>query len=142
MGYIKLQPRVRPIQSKKKQLLNGKFEILQHQLVMLVFMQPNESQMGVINDEKSNLEVHLRDGCRIYKEATYLEITTRTQKMKMSHGNSVTALYATSNNLSMRFETQTDAGDHFAISRINIQAYLNNRKTNRKNGYYFILIYK
>ncbi len=55
----------------------------QHTIGMLVFMQLNESQMGIINDEKSKLEVHHIDGCGFYNEVTYLEIVTRKQNIIM-----------------------------------------------------------
>ena len=77
---------------------------------MLVFMQPNESQMGIINDEKSKLEVHHRDGCGFNNEVSNLEIVQHKQNSKMAIGNSVTALYAdSSSKIYMRFETQKDA---------------------------------
>jgi hypothetical protein len=102
-------------------------------------MQPNESQMGIITDEKSDLQVHHRDGCGFNNEVTNLEIVTRTQNMKMSHGNSVTALYAASNNLYMQFETQTDACGHFGIPVNRIITYLNKEKQIEKNEHFFIL---
>jgi hypothetical protein len=47
-------------------------------------MQPNTSQMGIINYEKSNLEVNQRDGCGFNNEVTNLEIVTRTQNMTLT----------------------------------------------------------
>jgi hypothetical protein len=108
---------------------------------MLVFMQPNESQIGIINHEKSKLEVHHRDVCGFNNGVTNLEIVTGTQNMKMSHGNSVAALYAANDNLYMRFETQTNACEHFGFVPYTIQAYLNNKERQiEKNGQFFILI--
>jgi hypothetical protein len=42
----------------------------------------------------------------------------------MSSGNSVTALYADSNKIFIRFETQTDANEHFGIPLYTFFSYL------------------
>jgi hypothetical protein len=49
-------------------------------------------------------EVHHRDGCGLNNEFTNLEIVTQNQN-KISHGNSVTTLYADMNKIYMRFDT-------------------------------------
>ena len=106
---------------------------------MLLFMQPNESQIGIINHEKSKLEVHHRDGCGFNNEVTNLEIVTPQQNMRMARGNSVTALYADSNNLYMQFETQTDACAYFGIALNAFLSYLNSKERQiEKNGQFFI----
>ncbi len=132
---------VNPIQNKSQNLSNGILKIYKHHIVMCVFMQPNESQMGIINDEKSDLQVHHRDGCGFNNEVSNLEIVTPQQNTKMALGNSVTALYAASNNLYMQFETQKDACAYFGISLSIFLSYLNNKeKQIEKNGQFFILI--
>jgi hypothetical protein len=103
-------------------------------------MQPNESQMGIITDEKSKLEVHHRDGCGFNNEVSNLEIAQHKQNTKMSNGNSVTALYADSSKVYMRFETQKDACEHFGIQQPTFLRYLNNKeKQVEKNGKFFFL---
>jgi hypothetical protein len=90
-------------------------------------------------------EVHNRDGCGLNNEFTNLEIITQNQN-KISHGNSVTTLYADMNKIYMRFDTQKDACAYFGFALTSIQACLNNKeKQLENNGHFFfflILVYK
>jgi hypothetical protein len=107
-GYIRAILSVNPTND----WING-----QHILVMLMFLQPSQEQMSIIEktDEqkkqsnKEVLEVHHRDGVRCNNDFSNLQIVTQGQNQIMAKGHIVLAFYSNGGQFYKSFDSKTKA---------------------------------
>ena len=116
---------------------NNRWKTGYHILGMLMFLQPSQEQMSIIEktdeetkqSKKELLEVHHRDGVRCNNDFSNLQVVTQGQNKSMANGHLVLALYSNGGHLYKSFDSKSNAAIFFGIQPNNIEYYLNTLDT-------------